>query len=112
MLYIISQAKILLNRSPLIIMNYNAYNEYNAGASYSDFGVSEIFEGDRAVVKNSAGSPAFLPPEAVDPDIRSFDGQLLDIWACGVTLWIFCFGRVPFRGDSILKLHENIREAK
>ena len=93
-------------------MNYNAYNEYNAGASYSDFGVSEIFEGDRAVVKNSAGSPAFLPPEAVDPDIRSFDGQLLDIWACGVTLWIFCFGRVPFRGDSILKLHENIREAK
>lgn len=78
----------------------------------ADFGVSEIFEGDRAVVKNSAGSPAFLPPEAVDPDIRSFDGQLLDLWACGVTLWIFCFGRVPFRGDSILKLHENIREAK
>ena len=84
----------------------------NACLPPADFGVSEIFEGDRAVIKNSAGSPAFLPPEAVDPDITSFDGQLLDIWACGVTLWIFCFGRVPFRGDSILKLHENIREAK
>lgn len=77
----------------------------------ADFGVSEIFEGDRAVLKNSAGSPAFLPPEAVDPDVKSFDGQLLDTWACGVTLWIFCFGRVPFRGDSILELHENIRAA-
>jgi len=84
----------------------------NGELKIADFGVSEIFEGDRAVIKNSAGSPAFLPPEAVDPDITSFDGQLLDIWACGVTLWIFCFGRVPFRGDSILKLHENIREAK
>lgn len=78
----------------------------------ADFGVSEIFEGDRAILKNSAGSPAFLPPEAVDPDIKSFDGQLLDIWACGVTLYIFCFGKVPFRGDSILKLHENIRAAE
>lgn len=78
----------------------------------ADFGVSEIFEGDRAMLKNSAGSPAFLPPEAVNPDVTSFDGTLLDIWACGVTLWIFIFGRVPFRGDSILKLHDNIRTAE
>lgn len=85
----------------------------NAGQlKIADFGVSEIFEGDRAMLKNSAGSPAFLPPEAVDPDVKAFDGQLLDIWACGVTLWIFCFGQVPFRGDSILQLHQNIREAK
>lgn len=75
----------------------------------ADFGVSEIFEGDRAILKNSAGSPAFLPPEAVDPDIKIFDGQLLDIWATGITLYIFAFGRVPFVGKSILELHDNIR---
>ena len=70
-----------------------------------DFGVSEIFEGDRALLKNSAGSPAFLPPEAVNPDVRTFDGQLLDIWACGVTLYIFCFGKVlPFYS---IHIHQN-----
>jgi len=32
-----------------------------------------------------------------------------DIWAMGVTLYCMAFGRLPFQGNSIVQLYENIK---
>ncbi|TRY89428.1 hypothetical protein DNTS_010828 [Danionella cerebrum] len=75
----------------------------------ADFGVSNEFEGNDALLSNSAGTPAFMAPETLtDRDLR-FSGKALDIWAMGVTLFCFVFGKCPFFDDYILGLHEKIR---
>lgn len=77
----------------------------------ADFGVSNKFEGNDAFLSNSAGTPVFMAPETLtDQDLR-FSGKALDIWAMGVTLFCFVFGRCPFHDEYILGLHEKIRTA-
>uniref|UniRef100_A0A672LRU4 calcium/calmodulin-dependent protein kinase n=1 Tax=Sinocyclocheilus grahami TaxID=75366 RepID=A0A672LRU4_SINGR len=77
----------------------------------ADFGVSNEFEGNDALLSNSAGTPAFMAPETLtDQDLR-FSGKALDIWAMGVTLFCFVFGRCTFHDEYILGLHEKIRTA-
>ncbi|XP_056099152.1 calcium/calmodulin-dependent protein kinase kinase 1b [Rhinichthys klamathensis goyatoka] len=75
----------------------------------ADFGVSNEFEGNDALLSNSAGTPAFMAPETLtDRDLR-FSGKALDIWAMGVTLFCFVFGKCPFHDEYILGLHGKIK---
>ncbi|NP_001124097.1 calcium/calmodulin-dependent protein kinase kinase 1b [Danio rerio] len=75
----------------------------------ADFGVSNEFEGNDALLSNSAGTPAFMAPETLTDQDQRFSGKALDIWAMGVTLFCFVFGKCPFHDDYILGLHEKIR---
>jgi serine/threonine protein kinase len=59
-----------------------------------DFGVSNEFDGDDAVITNSVGTPAFMPPEAITESGNSWLGKPLDIWAMGITLYSFVYGNV------------------
>jgi len=74
-----------------------------------DFGVADKFEGD-ATICDSAGTYHFFAPEACTGD--DFCGYKADIWAIGVTLYVFVFGRVPFfREDwNTQALFEDIAE--
>jgi [calcium/calmodulin-dependent protein kinase] kinase len=78
----------------------------------ADFGVSEEWTDNDAMLKKSAGTPAFLAPETLNG--TSFGGKAIDIWAAGVTLYCMIYGRVPFKGRTITDLHEKIltREVK
>ena len=74
----------------------------------ADFGVSEQIERSEASISRWAGTPAFVAPETLckkrtgqtivyDLPIassNSFKGQAVDIWAAGVTLFCFVFGKV------------------
>ncbi|XP_051534643.1 calcium/calmodulin-dependent protein kinase kinase 1b [Myxocyprinus asiaticus] len=75
----------------------------------ADFGVSNEFEGNDALLSNSAGTPAFTAPETLSDQEQRFSGKALDIWAMGVTLFCFVFGRCPFHDEYILGLHDKIR---
>nr|KAG5696864.1 hypothetical protein BaRGS_035274 [Batillaria attramentaria] len=74
----------------------------------ADFGVSNEFNGKDAFLTNTAGTPAFMAPETLREDHPHFHGKALDIWAMGVTLYCFVFGRVPFQEEYILGLHKKI----
>ncbi|KAM8898842.1 calcium/calmodulin-dependent protein kinase kinase 1 isoform 2-T2 [Spinachia spinachia] len=75
----------------------------------ADFGVSNQFEGNDAMLSSTAGTPAFMAPETLSDARRSFSGKALDVWAMGVTLYCFVFGKCPFIDEYILALHNKIR---
>jgi len=74
----------------------------------SDFGVSHVFADDDDQLKQSAGSPAFLAPELCAAGTTPH-GKLVDLWALGVTLYCFIYGRVPFMAENVLDIYEKIR---
>uniref|UniRef100_A0A5F9D2T6 Calcium/calmodulin dependent protein kinase kinase 1 n=1 Tax=Oryctolagus cuniculus TaxID=9986 RepID=A0A5F9D2T6_RABIT len=59
----------------------------------ADFGVSNQFEGNDAQLSSTAGTPAFMAPEAISDSGQSFSGKALDVWATGVTLYCFVYGK-------------------
>ncbi|XP_018597616.2 calcium/calmodulin-dependent protein kinase kinase 1 isoform X2 [Scleropages formosus] len=75
----------------------------------ADFGVSNQFEGNDALLSSTAGTPAFMAPETLSDNRKSFSGKALDIWAMGVTLYCFVFGKCPFIDEYILALHNKIK---
>ncbi|XP_071316495.1 calcium/calmodulin-dependent protein kinase kinase 1 isoform X1 [Trachinotus anak] len=75
----------------------------------ADFGVSNQFEGNDALLSSTAGTPAFMAPETLSDQRKSFSGKALDVWAMGVTLYCFVFGKCPFIDEYILALHNKIR---
>ncbi|KAM6960843.1 calcium/calmodulin-dependent protein kinase kinase 1b [Aplochiton taeniatus] len=76
----------------------------------ADFGVSNEFEGADALLSSSAGTPAFMAPETISESEESFSGKALDVWAMGITLFCFVFGKCPFYDDYIIALHNKIRD--
>lgn len=75
----------------------------------ADFGVSNQFEGNDALLSSTAGTPAFMAPEAISDTGQRFSGKALDVWAMGITLYCFVFGKCPFIDDYILVLHNMIK---
>uniref|UniRef100_H3DFN7 calcium/calmodulin-dependent protein kinase n=1 Tax=Tetraodon nigroviridis TaxID=99883 RepID=H3DFN7_TETNG len=74
----------------------------------ADFGVSE-FEGADDLLSCTAGTPAFMAPEMINEEAQGFSGKALDVWAMGVTLYCFVFGRCPFYDEYVLSLHNKIK---
>ncbi|XP_066432989.1 calcium/calmodulin-dependent protein kinase kinase 1 isoform X1 [Eleutherodactylus coqui] len=75
----------------------------------ADFGVSNQFEGNDALLSSTAGTPAFMAPETLSDSGQGFSGKALDVWAMGVTLYCFVFGKCPFMDEYILVLHNIIK---
>jgi len=77
----------------------------------ADLGVSNEFAGADAFLTNTAGTPAFTPPESLahKPGDEPFSGRAADIWSLGVTLYCLVVGRVPFFDENILSLYNKIR---
>ncbi len=72
----------------------------------TDFGVSQVYDDDDTI-RNTAGTAAFLAPEMLTG--ASFSGKISDIWAVGITLYMFLFGTTPFLADTVPEIYDNIR---
>uniref|UniRef100_A0A7S3QWW4 cGMP-dependent protein kinase n=1 Tax=Dunaliella tertiolecta TaxID=3047 RepID=A0A7S3QWW4_DUNTE len=72
----------------------------------ADFGSARIISDASASSKVSC-TPAFQPPEAL---IWGFteDPIISDVWALGVCLFCFIFGRLPFTGSCVLDITNSI----
>lgn len=73
-----------------------------------DFGTCLSYERDLDLIRQSAGSPAFVPPELCSVEEFAFPPNGVDIWAAGITLWVFLFGKCPFLGEDIPSTYEAI----
>lgn len=76
----------------------------------SDFGVGHSFQSTAMVV----GSPAYQAPEALDGE-GEWDPVTLnpaeeDVWSLGVTLYECLFQDLPFKGENVFEIIQNIRQ--
>ena len=78
----------------------------NLNVKIADFGLSNLLE-DGKFLKTSCGSPNYAAPEVIAG--RVYAGPEVDIWSCGVILYVLLCGRLPFDDESIPKLFEKIR---
>ena len=71
----------------------------------ADFGLATLFvyNGVKKLCKTSCGSPPYTAPEVVTCDTRSikqlsngYSGDLVDIWSCGVVLFVLLVGNTPW----------------
>ncbi|KAJ3191072.1 5-AMP-activated protein kinase, catalytic [Irineochytrium annulatum] len=70
-----------------------------------DFGLSNIMS-DGDFLKTSCGSPNYAAPEVISG--RQYEGPEIDVWSCGVILYVMLCGRLPFDDDYIPNLFKKI----
>jgi carbon catabolite-derepressing protein kinase len=71
----------------------------------ADFGLSnEIKDGD--FLKTSCGSPNYAAPEVIRGGL--YTGPEIDVWSCGVILYVMLCGRLPFEDDDVQTLFTKI----
>ncbi|XP_069164808.1 uncharacterized protein [Procambarus clarkii] len=83
----------------------------NGHIQIADFGVCNEFDGKDAFLTNTAGTPAFMAPEALSTSRHKYSGKAADIWAMGVTLYAFVYGKLPFHDENIVVLYDKIRSS-
>ncbi|CAK0780807.1 hypothetical protein CVIRNUC_005182 [Coccomyxa viridis] len=73
-----------------------------------DFGSAQQC-GSQDVMIRTVGTPAFFSPEMCDG--RPYSARSADVWALGISLYIFVFGALPFQSDAIMRMYDEIRLA-
>lgn len=71
----------------------------------ADFGLSNIMT-DGEFLKTSCGSPNYAAPEVISG--RLYAGPEVDVWSCGVILYVMLCGRLPFDDEYIPTLFKKI----
>nr|POE56238.1 carbon catabolite-derepressing protein kinase [Quercus suber] len=71
----------------------------------ADFGLSNIMT-DGNFLKTSCGSPNYAAPEVISGKL--YAGPEVDVWSCGVILYVLLVGRLPFDDEYIPALFKKI----
>ncbi|CRK34331.1 hypothetical protein BN1708_006335 [Verticillium longisporum] len=71
----------------------------------ADFGLSNIMT-DGNFLKTSCGSPNYAAPEVIGGKL--YAGPEVDVWSCGVILYVLLVGRLPFDDEHIPSLFAKI----
>ncbi|GMM32754.1 AMP-activated serine/threonine-protein kinase catalytic subunit [Saccharomycopsis crataegensis] len=71
----------------------------------ADFGLSNLMT-DGNFLKTSCGSPNYAAPEVISGKL--YAGSEVDVWSCGVILYVMLCGRLPFDDDFIPALFKKI----
>jgi carbon catabolite-derepressing protein kinase len=71
----------------------------------ADFGLSNMLT-DGEFLKTSCGSPNYAAPEVITGKL--YAGPEVDVWSCGVILYVMLCGRLPFDDDNIPLLFKKI----
>ncbi|XP_038267217.1 calcium/calmodulin-dependent protein kinase type II subunit gamma isoform X8 [Lepidochelys kempii] len=78
----------------------------SAAVKLADFGLAIEVQGEQQAWFGFAGTPGYLSPEVLRKDPY---GKPVDIWACGVILYILLVGYPPFWDEDQHKLYQQIK---
>ncbi|KAG2461595.1 AAPK2 kinase, partial [Polypterus senegalus] len=84
----------------------NVLLDANMNAKIADFGLSNMMA-DGEFLRTSCGSPNYAAPEVISG--RLYAGPEVDIWSCGVILYVLLCGALPFDDDHVPTLFKKIK---
>ncbi|KAF8534710.1 kinase-like domain-containing protein [Trichophaea hybrida] len=87
----------------------NLLLDSNLNVKIADFGLSNIMT-DGNFLKTSCGSPNYAAPEVIGGKL--YAGPEVDVWSCGVILFVLLCGKLPFDDDYIPNLFKKISQGK
>ena len=81
----------------------------------TDFGYSKIIDDDnndneeKEVAYSCVGTIYYFAPEVIDPSSSASYGKYVDLWAFGICIYEMLTADVPFNGDTIEEIINEIR---
>ncbi|KAF8394349.1 hypothetical protein HHK36_020557 [Tetracentron sinense] len=85
----------------------NLLLDHEGNLKVSDFGLSALPEQLKdGLLHTACGTPAYTAPEVVGR--RGYDGAKADAWSCGVILFVFLAGFLPFDDSNLVVMYRKI----
>lgn len=80
----------------------------------SDFGLSNLYRGNDGgqgtMLQTVCGTPNYVAPEVLKE--RGYNGDIADIWSCGVVLFVMLAGYLPFDDENVNALFTKIERGE
>lgn len=86
----------------------NLLLDENGNLKVSDFGLSAVTEQIRpdGLLHTLCGTPAYVAPEILTK--KGYDGAKVDVWSCGIILFVLTAGYLPFNDPNLMVLYKKI----
>lgn len=90
----------------------NLLLDENDNLKVSDFGLSALAESKRqdGLLHTTCGTPAYVAPEVINR--KGYDGDKVDVWSCGVILYVLLTGYLPFHDSNLMEMYRKIGKAE
>lgn len=86
----------------------NLLLDENGDLKVSDFGLSAVSDQIRqdGLFHTFCGTPAYVAPEVLAR--KGYDAAKVDIWSCGVILFVLMAGYLPFHDQNVMAMYKKI----
>ncbi|KAG9140506.1 hypothetical protein Leryth_027008 [Lithospermum erythrorhizon] len=86
----------------------NLLIDENGDLKVSDFGLSALTDQirDDGLLHTLCGTPAYVAPEILTK--KGYDGAKIDVWSCGVILFVISAGYLPFNDPNLMVMYKKI----
>lgn len=86
----------------------NLLLDENWDLKVSDFGLSAVKDQIRpdGLLHTLCGTPAYVAPEILAK--KGYDGAKVDIWSCGIVLFVLIAGYLPFNDPNLMVMYRKI----
>ncbi|KAF8656571.1 hypothetical protein HU200_060632 [Digitaria exilis] len=72
----------------------------------ADFGLGAVATDGNLLCHTLCGTPAYVAPEILSR--KAYDPAKVDIWSCGVVLFVLAAGYLPFNDASLVNMYRKI----
>ncbi|KAJ1422918.1 Serine/threonine-protein kinase, active site [Sesbania bispinosa] len=86
----------------------NLLLDENGNLKVTDFGLSAVRDQIRpdGLLHTLCGTPAYVAPEILAK--KGYDGAKVDVWSCGVVLFVLTAGYLPFNDPNLMVMYRKI----
>ncbi|KAK7276110.1 hypothetical protein RIF29_17243 [Crotalaria pallida] len=86
----------------------NLLLDENGNLKVSDFGLSAVKDQIQTdgLLHTLCGTPAYVAPEILAK--KGYDGAKVDVWSCGVILFVIVAGYLPFNDPNLMAMYKKI----
>ncbi|KAJ9167472.1 hypothetical protein P3X46_022123 [Hevea brasiliensis] len=86
----------------------NLLLDENGNLKVSDFGLSAVTDQipPDGLLHTLCGTPAYVAPEILAK--KGYDGAKVDVWSCGVILFVLTAGYLPFNDPNLMVMYKKI----